>query len=338
MQQGKPDLKSAGPLAFSPDGILFVGDPKSAAIFAIDVKQTDGDASKVKLNVEGVDAKVAGALGTTPDDVEINDMAVNPVTGAVFLSVSRGPEQTPVLLTIDAAGAIDEFTIDDVSFAKADLPNAPEDRVSGEGRRRRNNRMESITDLLFLDGKLYVAGLSNEEFASKLRSIPYPFEPADEGASIEIFHGNHGQYETRSPVRTFTAVKIDDAPHLLAAYTCTPLVKIPVAMLEPGKKVRGETIAELGNRNRPLDMIVYEKDGKGFVLMSNDPRGVMKMSLDNVDDAEGITEPVEGKAGVEYETLEELDNVVQLDRLNYDDVLLLVDNGDEISLKTIALP
>ena len=26
MKQGKPDLKSAGPLAFSPDGVLFIGD------------------------------------------------------------------------------------------------------------------------------------------------------------------------------------------------------------------------------------------------------------------------------------------------------------------------
>jgi hypothetical protein len=338
MKQGKPDLKSTGPLAFSPDGILFVGDPQSAAIFAIDVKQTTGDANSVELNVDGVGAKVAAALGTTPDDVQIKDMAVNPSSGAVFLSVSRGPERTPVLLTIDAAGAVDEFALDDVSFAKAELPNAPEDKVVGEGRRRQNNRLESITDLLFLDGQLYVAGLSNEEFASKLRAIPFPFEPADEGASIEIFHGSHGQLETRSPVRTFTAVKIDDAPHLLAAYTCTPLVKIPVAMLEPGKKVRGETIAELGNHNRPLDMIVYEKDGQGFVLMSNDARGVMKIPTDGMDSAEAITERVGDKAGVEYETIDGLDGVVQLDRLNYDDVLLLVDKGGELSLQTIALP
>ena len=41
--------------------------------------------------------------------------------------------------------------------------------------------------------------------------------------------------------------------------------------------VIGTTIAELGNRNRPLDMIVYQKNGKEFLLMSNNSRGVMKI-------------------------------------------------------------
>jgi hypothetical protein len=35
MKQGNPQLKSMGPLAFGPDGILFVADTKSAAIVAV---------------------------------------------------------------------------------------------------------------------------------------------------------------------------------------------------------------------------------------------------------------------------------------------------------------
>src|SRR5690242_9802787 len=35
---GKADLKSAGPLAFGPGGILFVGDSLQASIFAIDTE------------------------------------------------------------------------------------------------------------------------------------------------------------------------------------------------------------------------------------------------------------------------------------------------------------
>jgi hypothetical protein len=340
MQQGTPDLKSVGPLAFSTDGILFVGDPKSAAVFAIDTQETSGDPNNVKLDVEGIDAKVAAALGTTAEDILINDMAVNPASGTVYLSVSRGrgPDGTPVLLKVDGAGAISELSVTDVKFAKAELPNAPEDREVGEGRRRQNNRMESITDLLFLDGKLYIAGLSNEEFASKLRSIPYPFETPDAGASIEIFHGSHGAVETRSPIRTFTAVDIESTPHLVAAYTCTPLVKIPIAMLQPGEKVRGDTIAELGNWNRPLDMIVYQKEGKSFILMANSARGMMKIPMENADKVAAITERVPDKAGLEYETLAGVDGVVQLDRLNYDNALLLVQSDSGMNLKTMALP
>jgi hypothetical protein len=337
MTKGKVELQSAGPLAFSSEGILFVGDPQAAAIFAVETGDAKGDPNKVEINIDNIDAKVAAALGTTPDDVKINDVAVNPASGAAYLSVARGPEGQPVILKVDGQGNLSEFALDDVSFDRTELPNAVEDRVIQGRRGPQNSRLESITDLLYLEGKLYVAGLSNEEFASNLRSIPFPFEGANDGASIEIFHGNHGQYETRSPVRTFTAVDINDTPHLLAAYTCTPLVKIPVGMLNPGEKVRGITVAELGNRNRPLDMIVYSKDGEDFVLMANDARGVMKIPMAGVVQADGITEPVEGKAGAEYETLE-LEGVVQLDRLNYENALLLVQSDDGLSLKTMALP
>ena len=56
----------------------------------------------------------------------------------------------------------------------------------------------------------------------------------------------------------------------MAAYTCTPLVKVPVAALKPGARTsRGRPIAELGNMNQPLDMIVYQKDGKDYLLMAN---------------------------------------------------------------------
>ena len=145
--------------------------------------------------------------------------------------------------------------------------------------------------MAFVDGKLYVAGLSNEEFSSKLRSVSYPFNTVDGGTSVEIYHGNHGQFETRSPVYTFVPYKVKGETNLIAGYLCTPLVKFPVTGLRPGGKVMGTTIAELGNRNRPLDMIVYKKDGKEFLLMSNNSRGVMKISTDGFADAESITKP-----------------------------------------------
>ena len=126
-----------------------------------------------------------------------------------------------------------------------------------------NARTSSITDMAFVDGRLYVAGLSNEEFSSKLRSVGYPFNTVDNGASVEIYHGNHGQFETRSPVYTFVPYKVKGETNLIAGYLCTPLVKFPVNSLKSGAKVMGTTIAELGNRNRPLDMIVYQEGRQG---------------------------------------------------------------------------
>ena len=240
-------------------------------------------------------------LGTESDDIRINDLAASP-GGNVYVSVTRGSGATTgvILFTVDGTGEIGEVSLEEVTFDKAELPNAPESRQT----RRGNQRMETITDLAFIDGYLYIAGLSNEEFASKLRSIAYPFETTGDGTSVEIFHGAHGKYETRSPVRTFAAFDIEGQSHLLAAYTCTPLVKIPVSDLHSGKKIRGTTVAELGNRNRPLDMFVYQKDGKDYILMANSARGVMKISTEDIATIDEIDERISGTAGLPYETIE----------------------------------
>src|SRR5205807_9660847 len=120
--------------------------------------------------------------------------------------------------------------------------------------------------------------------------------------------------------------EINGESHLLAAYTCTPLVKIPVANLKPGAKVKGTTIAELGNRNRPLDMIVYQKDGKNYILMANSDRGLMKITTENIDKIEAITNPVPGggKAGLTYETIEGVKGIEQLDVLDKENALVLL--------------
>src|ERR1700722_3934676 len=103
--------------------------------------------------------------------------------------------------------------------------------------------------------------------------------------------------------------------NLLAAYTCTPLVKIPVADLKPGVHVKGTTIAELGNRNRPLDMIVYKKDGRDYLLLNNSDRGVMKIPTEGAEKAPGIVKRVSDREGLKYETIKSLKNVSQLDAL-----------------------
>ena len=339
MKQGSPQLKSAGPLAFGPDGILFISDPVAASIVAIDT--SDRTASSAgEINVSDIGGKIASLLGTEPKQVQIVDMAVNPLSGNAYLSVSRGQgaNASPVLLKVGPSGKIDEVSLKNVNYSQVSFANAPgEDAVDRRGNKQ---RMESITDLAYADGRVIVAGLSNEEFASKLRSIPFPFQKADAGASVEIYHGAHGRFETNSPVRTFAVYRIAKEPHVLAAYTCTPLVKFPLSELKAGAKVKGTTVAELGNRNRPLDMIVYQKDGKDYVLTANSARGVMKITTEKIENAPGITEKISDKAGLPYETIENLKGVEQLDRLDKQNALILLSNAEtgDKTLQTIPLP
>ena len=76
LKVGTPDLKSAGPLAFGPNGILFIGDTRSAAVFAIDTAEKSSDRIG-QLNVAHIDQKIAGLPGTTAGDIRINHLAIN---------------------------------------------------------------------------------------------------------------------------------------------------------------------------------------------------------------------------------------------------------------------
>lgn len=332
MQKGTPELKSVGPATFAPQGILLLGDTQGATIYAIATGDAASGSPSQPLNIERIDEQVAALLGTSPKDITINDLAVNPETGNAFLTVSRGtgPDAKPVIIRVDATGKLGEFSLADRLFSSATIPNAPQDK----------GRQEVTTDLQFINGQVIVAGLSNEEFASQLRVLAFPFKEVEPGASVEIFHGAHGKYETRSPVRTFAVYNIGGEPNVLAAYTCTPLVKFPVSDLKSGTKVQGTTVAELGNRNRPLDMIVYQKDGKDYLLMANSARGVMKVNVENIDKEAGITARIANTAGLPYETIAELQGVVQLDKLNDAQALILTQDpaSRSMSLRAIALP
>jgi hypothetical protein len=244
-----------------------------------------------------------------------------------------------VLVRVKTSGQLKVVSLDKVRFSRAELPQAPADAVVGQGNRQGNPRQESITDIAFLDGRVVIAGLSNEEFASTLRAVPFPFTALSNPTSVEIYHGSHGRFETRAPVRTFAPFKVGGQQHLLAAYTCTPLVQFPVSDLKPGEKIKGKTIAELGNRNRPLDMIVYEKDGKTYLLMANSSRGVMKISTENIDKAEGIVAPVQDKKGLGYETIAGWTGVEQLDRLDGKNVIVVRKvEGGSLNLESVPLP
>ena len=200
-------------------------------------------------------------------------------------------------------------------------------------------RAELVTDMALVNDRLWVSGLSNEEFSSKLRSVQYPFKELDHGASVEIFHGSHGQFETRSPVYAFVPLPINGEPYLIAGYLCTPLVKFPIASLKPGVKIRGVTIAELGNGNRPLDMVAYKKDGRDYLLMSNTSRGVMKIPSETFASAAPITTPVQNeKAGVAYQTISQWRGIEQLDLLDAEHAVLLASGSAGLDLRVAVLP
>ena len=197
-------------------------------------------------------------------------------------------------------------------------------------------RTSTITDMAYIDGELLVAGLSNEEFSSKLRRIPFPFS---DGAAnnLEIFHVSHGKWETAAPIRAF--VPYDGGRSILASYTCTPVVHFDLEDLQAGTKVVGRTVAELGAMNQPLDMVSFSEGGEEHLLVANSRHGLIKIDCADIDGQEPLTQPHE-PVGVPRET-KDLQGITRLANLDPGHVLALQrdDDGHQHlrTLKTASL-
>ena len=133
---GRPDIRSMSALAFGPEGVLFVGDSRGGAVFAVDLGTRAQAPVKDPKAITDVEGKLAALLGAKPSDVMVHDLAVDPVSKRPYVSVSRGRgawnEQwllandvadATVLVRFDAAGAPEVVDLASVSFAKVVLPN-----------------------------------------------------------------------------------------------------------------------------------------------------------------------------------------------------------------------
>ena len=185
LEVGTPAVKSVGSLAFGPAGILFVGDNVGAAIFAIDVDDTDTGTGPHALDLENFDTALAAYLGCAREDVAIQDMAVHPTSDTRYVSVMRGAgdDALPVIIKVNGAGAINDVSLENVAFSQTILHDAAAEddprQVS-----RQQLRTVTVTDMSFVDGLLLVAGTSNEEFSSTLRRIPFPFNGGFDANSL----------------------------------------------------------------------------------------------------------------------------------------------------------
>ena len=201
-----------------------------------------------------VDAQIATILGTAPHHIQINDLAVHPKSGEAYLSVTRGHgvEAMPALIKINAENELSVVDVTSSKIASQALSKVPD--ISMQFRPRgtmmsppsakdiakaqRSRRMFAIMDMEYHKGELFVSGVSNEEFSSVLRRMPYPFTGQESISNIEMYHIAHDQYESRAPIRSMQVKNIDGIDQIVAAYTCSPIVLIPLTELKDGAKVK----------------------------------------------------------------------------------------------------
>jgi len=325
---GDPAISSISALTFGPEGILFIGDSDAAQIVAVDLSSHEA-VDNAEVALENVDGMIADLLGASKEDVQVTDMAVNPENNNIYLSVMHG-SGTPILFRV-AGTSLKQVPLTSVSHNKTALVDAvAEDATDKRGRSLRGY---AISDLHYNEGQIMVSGLSNKEFASTFRSIDFPYNDDQNYSSLEIYHAAHGAYETHAPIKTFTTIEVNGQAHLIAGYTCTPLVVFPMSSVHAGEHVKGRTIAELGNWNVPLDIIEMERDEKRYLLMANSSRAVMKFKISDIEAfgdslTERVSEPA-ATAGIDFINLPFV-NVQQLAKLNDTRFLMLqrLSSGD----------
>ena len=101
---GSPELKSISALAFGPDGILFIGDAKGAAIYAVDTKDITPVDKAAAVELKNIDQKIAAFLGTDAKNITIQDLKVNPISKKIYCAI-QSADGSPALVKIEVSTA-----------------------------------------------------------------------------------------------------------------------------------------------------------------------------------------------------------------------------------------
>lgn len=288
-------VQSAGELAVIDSQTVALADWKGQEIHLIIVPTGEADAIGKPFNIGDLDARIAAALSVAASDLRLLDMKALPGTGTVVVSVEAGAagREQPALLLVRPNGEVTPIDLRTAVQRSARISDVPAD--GDEFWNDTPARALSVTAMRYHDGRLYVAGLGSGSFASTLRVYDLTSDSGPRVTSVEMYHAVHNQIETRAPIRTMAIVDVDGVSTLIAAYTCTPLVAIPLTELRDGAHVTGKTIAELGWGNAPVDMVQFSVADEQFLLLTNTHKAADLMTVAAISEgarAPGITTPI----------------------------------------------
>jgi hypothetical protein len=248
--EGNPKLKSIEAIRFAPKGVLIIGGGSEVVTVETgDTKETTWKDAKV----ENIDEAIAGKLGLKAKDIEIRRIAVNPASKKLYAAVRSLKTNQYVILTIDDAGKVEEFSLDNVKYQR--YPLAVKEKA-----------VTKITDVVFAGGRIVAATQASDTFASRVFTIVPGKAPSQ--FFTETFHTGHNAVETKAPILCLMAYEDGPKTNIVGSFTCTPLVKYPIDDVEPDVKVKGTTVVELGKGNQPRSMFSYEKEGKKYILVN----------------------------------------------------------------------
>lgn len=92
------------------------------------MQQRDTDLTQPRpALIEGTDLKLAALLGTSPDQIVINDLLVHRPTKQIFLSThrGRGPDAAPVIVGVNG-NQLNVLDLDAMPHSKVRVADAPQ--------------------------------------------------------------------------------------------------------------------------------------------------------------------------------------------------------------------
>jgi hypothetical protein len=338
VQAQAADLQTAARLAFDGSGTLFIADWKAARIYSVQVPPASA-APAGPFNLLDVQKSIAATLKTKDTGMRFEDLVVQPGTGTAYVAVTAGGR--PAVVSIDASGKVKRLSTSGLKTFAA-ITDAPgPDKTFW---RDLPAAALTITDMKVHAGKLYLAGLSNRNFASTLRVYDVAQGGKPTTATVEMYHPVHNQIETRAPIRAMAFADVDGVPSMVAAYTCTPLVLIPLDAIQDGAHIVGKTIGEMGWGSAPAAMVSFKQGDKDLVLLVNTSRAADLMTVADIAQQAkqpGLSKPIAWPdnpvAGVKG-TMTPMAAAMRVDNLT--DKLLLALRRDDASgaMQLVTIP
>jgi len=294
-------IQSAGKLSFVDANTLVIADWRGARLHALTLPAAPA-AAPAAFNLKNVSGVIARALKTSPEQLRFEDMVVRPGSELAYVALSVAGRRadappTAALVTVNAAGKVEVIRLDRVAHDSMPIADAP--AASTTFWRDTPAATYTVTDMTHHAGKLYVAGLSNASFASTLRVFDFPFKGGAATTSVEMYHPVHNQNETRAPIRKMVIATLGGEPTLVAAFTCSPLVTIPLRELKDGAHIAAKTVAEFGWGSAPVGMVQFDAGQGPMVLLTHSHKSADLMTVADIADASakpGVTTPIKWPA------------------------------------------
>lgn len=190
------------------DVVLLATDNK--AIYAIDIADNDaGEAVKnaVTSVPDFVAAKLTPVAGQT---VVVNDMVVNPVSKAVYITASNGTMSAGYIFKVKNNGA---------AITMIDLSNITYSKIAWSG-------AANIMDMAWGNGTMYASsgmGLASLDGELGWMKPPFAHNSTMAKRATTMFKSNWGnKYLTDAPLETLAYGEIGGKKHLMGVTTCAP--------------------------------------------------------------------------------------------------------------------